>query len=159
MLNIRNKIAVTIAIIISATLFSCSHDTVFNESVEIPASGWYKNNAVSFNVMILDSLQNYDFGIIVRNSVNYRYSNLYFFLTTEFPNGNISRDTIECILADHEGRWLGKGWGSIKENDILLNSNLRFPVNGEYKFLIQQAMRVDTLSGINNIGLSIVNSD
>lgn len=159
MINV-NKIGIktVLIIIISAMFSSCGQGIVFKENMELPSSGWYKNEAVSFNVLISDSLLNYDFAVSIRNNIDYRYSNLYFFLITEFPNGNISRDTIECILADHEGRWLGKGWGSVKESDIVLNKDLRFPLTGEYRFLIQQAMRTDTLKGINSIGLSIVNS-
>lgn len=160
MFNYPKAILTTFIITVLITaLSSCGPNTVINQSIEIPSAGWYSNNAVAFNANIDDSLRNYDFGISIRNSVDYRYSNLYIFLTTEFPNGNITRDTIEFILADVDGSWLGKGWGSVKENDILLNSNLRFPLTGEYKFLIQQAMRVDTLTGINSIGLSIVGNE
>lgn len=143
-------------IILSVILSSCNQNTVYNKNVTLPSEGWYKNNAIAFNVHIYDSLENYEFSLITRNTINYRFSNLYIFLITEFPNGNISRDTIECILADDEGKWLGKGWGDIKENDIILKSGLRFPLTGSYKFLIQQAMRVDTLTGINDVGLRII---
>ena len=78
---------------------------------------------------------------------------------TEFPNGNVSRDTIECMIANDEGKWLGKGWSDIKENNIQLKSGLRFPLTGNYKFLIQQAMRVDTLKGIVDIGLYIIKEE
>lgn len=142
--------------ILSAVYYSCNPNTVFNQNVILPADGWFKNNAVAFNVTILDTLDTYEFGLNVRNSVNYRYSNLYIFLITEFPNGNISRDTIELNLADDEGKWLGKGWGDIKESNIVLKTGLAFPLNGNYRFLVQQAMRVDTLKGINDIGLSII---
>ncbi len=152
-------ITAIITICISIRMYSCGSNTVTNQSFDLPQSGWFSNNAVAFNVNIEDSLQNYNFGISIRNSINYRYSNLYVFMITEFPNGNVSRDTIEFILADDAGKWLGKGWGSVKENDILLNSNLRFPLTGDYKFLIQHAMRVDTLKGINSIGLSVISND
>lgn len=159
MFNLSKKSVGVIVIIISLITVSCSTGTVYNHNFDLPSESWYKKNAVAFNVQIDDSLQNYDFGINIRNSVSYRYSNLYIFLTTEFPNGNISRDTIEFILANDEGNWLGKGWGNIKENNILLNSNLRFPLTGEYSFLIQQAMRVDSLQGIKSIGLSITRNN
>lgn len=142
--------------ILSAVFYSCNPNTVYNQNVTLPAEGWYKNNAIAFNVNIHDSLDTYKFVLNIRNSINYRFSNLYIFLTTEFPNGNISRDTIECILANDEGKWLGKGWGDIKENDIVLKSVLRFPLTGNYKFLVQHAMRTDTLTGINDVGLSII---
>lgn len=158
MINMLKKIVsnVILIIFISIVLSSCNTNTVFNQNVTIPDACWYKDNAVAFNVLINDSTKTYNFNLNIRNSTNYRYSNLYVFLITELPNGNVSRDTIECILADNEGRWLGKGWGNLKENDILLKAGLMFPLKGNYKFLLQHAMRVDTLSGINNIGLSII---
>ena len=146
---------IIVFIIIAGVFASCNSTSIFNKNVELPSLGWYKNNAVSFNINISDSLTNYNFALNIRNTTNYRYSNLYVFLITEFPNGNISRDTIECILADKEGKWLGKGWGDVKENQISLKSGLRFPLTGNYRFLIQQAMRVDTLKGIHDVGLSL----
>ncbi|RLD40915.1 MAG: gliding motility lipoprotein GldH, partial [Bacteroidetes bacterium] len=95
----------------------------------------------------------------IRNSTDYRYSNLYVFLITKFPNNNLTKDTIECILADREGRWLGKGWGAVKENTILLSERMRFPLKGKYEFMIQHAMRVDTLKGIRDVGIRIVKSE
>ncbi|MBC8320488.1 MAG: gliding motility lipoprotein GldH [Bacteroidetes bacterium] len=142
--------------IISAIFSSCNSNTVYNQNVTLPSEGWFKNKAVAFNVNIYDTVNTYKFGLNIRNTINYRYCNLYVFLITEFPNGKIIRDTIECLLANHEGKWLGKGWGQIKENNIILKSDLRFPISGTYKFLIQQAMRVDTLTGINDIGLSVI---
>lgn len=143
-------------LMLSAVFCSCNTNTVFNQNIALPSEGWHKNNAVAFNVNVHDSLDSYKFSLNIRNTTDYRYCNLYVFLITEFPNGNISRDTIECILADDEGKWLGKGWGNIKENDIVLKSGLRFPLTGNYRFLVQQAMRVDTLTGINDVGLSII---
>ncbi len=155
--SLKKIISLIIISVLMAGLFvSCNSNTIFNQNVELPANGWYKNNAVAFNIDIDDSLSNYNFALNLRNTTAYRYSNLYVFLITEFPNGNISRDTIECTLANKEGKWLGKGWGDIKENHIVLKSGLRFPLTGNYRFLIQQAMRVDTLIGIHDVGLSLV---
>ena len=150
---------ITALVLMSVMLVSCNTKTVFDQSVQLPSKGWYKNDAVSFNVNISDSLTNYIFGLNIRNTTDYRYSNLYIFLITEFPNGNISQDTIECILANKEGKWIGKGWGNIKENQIILKSGIRFPLAGNYNFIIHQAMRVDTLTGISDMGLNIVKED
>jgi len=145
--------------VLFATLFSsCGQSIIFDEQVTLQDAKWYKGESARFSVEINDSLVAYDFYLTVRNTTDYRYSNFYLFLLTRFPNGNLSRDTIECMLADNTGMWLGKGWGSIKENTILLKRNLRFPLSGEYQFLVQQAMRVDTLEGISNVGLRIEKS-
>ena len=75
------------------------------------------------------------------------------FLHTTFPNGNQTHDTIECILAYPDGRWVGNGSGSMRNSKILLNDRLRFPLAGDYRFEIEQAMRDTTLEGIADVGL------
>ena len=141
--------------IISFTFSSCNFSSIYNENVIVEDAKWQKDEAVRFEVMITDSLSNYNFYLNIRNTTDYRYSNLYVFLMTRFPNGNITRDTIECVLADTEGRWLGKGWSNLKENNILLKKQLQFPLNGKYVFFVQQAMRDDVLEGIHDVGLQI----
>ena len=96
-----------------------------------------------------------DFGIGLRHLENYRYSNLFVFLHTRMPNGNITHDTIECTLATPEGRWIGKSSGSMRDLVVPLNENLRFPLTGTYHFEIEQAMREPVLKGISDIGLYI----
>jgi len=155
--SLKKTISFIIILVFMAGVFvSCNSNTFYNQNVEIPTQGWDKNNAAVLSFSIDDSLSNFNFELNIRNTTNYRYSNLYIFLITEFPNGNVSRDTIECILANKQGKWLGKGWGDIKENHITLKSGLRFPLTGNYRFSIQQAMRVDTLMGIHDVGLSLV---
>lgn len=134
---------------------SCNFTSIYNENVIIGDAKWYKDEAVRFEVLINDSLASYEFNLNLRNTTDYRYSNLYIFLMTKFPNGNMTRDTIECVLADIDGRWLGKGWSNLKENNILLKKDLQFPLTGKYVFFIQQAMREDTLEGIHNVGIQI----
>lgn len=152
----RQTLQSLILILLSTiALSSCDFNSVYNENVSLKDIKWDKDQAVRFDVQITDSLANYNFYLNLRNTTDYRYSNLYVFLMTRFPNGNTTRDTIEIVLADTEGRWLGKGWSNLKENNILLKKGLRFPLNGNYVFFIQQAMRVDTLEGIRNVGLQI----
>ena len=110
---------------------------------------------MAFDVPIDDTLNGYVFGIGLRHMENYRYSNLFIFLHTRMPNGNVTHDTIECTLATPEGRWIGKGSGSMRDLTIPLNENLRFPLTGLYHFEIEQAMREPVLKGISDIGLYI----
>lgn len=144
---------------LSALLNACNMNSIYDESITIEQSKWYKDDLAKFEVSINDTIQLYDFYLNVRNTTDYRYSNMYVFMYTEFPNGNLSKDTIECVLADIEGKWLGKGWGAVKENSILLSKDMRFPLKGNYEFRIQQAMRNDTLSGVSNIGIRVALSE
>ncbi len=147
-----------IPVLLAMLLVSCSEGVLFDQTAQVNGH-WYKDNPREFNVTVSDSLATYNFYLNVRHSTDYRYSNLYLFLQTRFPNGHLTRDTLQLILADNTGKWLGKGWGSVKEDQILLKHNLRFPLTGNYRFTLWQAMRADTLKGIRDVGLRIVRSN
>ena len=134
---------------------SCDTRRLYDQSISIPEVGWHKDSLVYFQVNIDDSTGLYNFYINLRHSDSYRNSNFYLFLNSRLPNNQITRDTIELILADRTGKWLGNGFGSIKDNQILVRKNLRFPLTGEYLFSIEQGMRTETLVGITDIGIRI----
>ena len=138
---------------IAFLMASCSNDTLYNESVVIPEARWDNDMIPFFDVTVNDTLTDYAFYLNIRHLENYRYSNLYIFMHTTFPNGNVTHDTIECILAMPDGRWMGKGSGTMRSANVLLNPALRFPLSGEYHFEIEQAMREKELRGITDIGL------
>lgn len=141
-------------LLMTMILMSCGDkNVIFDESVVIDNSSWNNQDMPYFDVNVEDTLSTYTFYFNIRHLENYRYSNFYMFLHTTFPNGNQTHDTIECILAYPDGRWIGKGTGSMRNNTILLNQNLRFPLKGEYHFEIEQAMREPTLEGITDVGV------
>lgn len=138
--------------------YSCSTGVVYDQNREVGENGWYKNDAARFDVEIDDTLATYDYYINIRHTVDYRYSNLYVFMNTTYPNGNIGRDTVEFVLADKAGKWFGKGWGEVKDISVPIVKGMKFPLKGSYTFQIQQAMRVDSLKEINDIGIRIEHS-
>lgn len=145
-------------LLLSLAMMSCDPGRIYDESLSIDGEDWHRDSVCHFEVNINDSLILSDFYISIRNNTNYPYSNLYLFFTTEFPNGHTTTDTIECILADNSGRWLGNGSGAIKDNLIMLQRALRFPITGVYHFRIEQGMRHESLPGIEDIGIRIEES-
>ena len=141
-------------VLVTVLLVSCGNDKLFNDSVVIPEAKWDNRMIPFFDLTVNDTLTDYAFYLNIRHLENYRYSNLYVFLHTEFPNGNVTHDTIECTFARPDGSWMSKGSGAIRSAKILLNPALRFPLTGSYHFEIEQAMRDDVLNGITDIGLS-----
>ncbi|MBR5911153.1 MAG: gliding motility lipoprotein GldH [Bacteroidales bacterium] len=141
-------------LILALLMASCADDS-FEERTVIPEAEWAQQDRVAFDVDINDTINGYAFGIELRHLENYRYSNLFVFLHTRMPNGNLTHDTIECTLATPEGRWIGKSSGSMRDLHVPLNENLRFPLTGTYHFEIEQAMREPVLKGISDIGLFI----
>ena len=137
------------------TVFTACTSESFNKRTVIPEAEWRQEDKIAFDVDINDTLSSYMFGIGLRHLENYRYSNLFVFLHTRMPNGNLTHDTIECTLATPEGRWIGKSSGSMRDILVPLNENLLFPLSGTYHFEIEQAMREPALKGISDIGLYI----
>jgi hypothetical protein len=140
-------------------LSSCDHARIFEKNQDIPEAGWKKDNVVKFDVDIKDPATPTNFYINVRNADGYPFSNLYLFIKTTFPNGKMSNDTLECVLADEKGKWLGSGLGDIYDNQILFKRNVRFPQAGTYKFEIQHGMRIDPVLLIMDVGLRIAKAE
>lgn len=142
-----------------ALLTSCSSNALIDETVSIPKARWDSQNWAYFNVDVDDTVSAYSFYFTLRHLENYKYSNLYLFMHTTMPNGAVTHDTIECMLAEPSGRWIGHGSGSMRNIDIPLNNNLHFPMRGVYKFELEQAMWDSVLDGISDVGLKIEKHD
>lgn len=146
----------TATLLLSVLFFtSCDKARIFEQNQEIPESGWSQNNVVKFDVDIQDPATPAHFYVNLRNADGYPYGNIFLFIKTVFPDGKFSRDTLECVLADENGKWLGTGVGDIYDNQIPFKRNVRFPVAGTYHFEIEQGMRNETVPLIMDVGLRI----
>ncbi|MGC8864691.1 MAG: gliding motility lipoprotein GldH [Bacteroidales bacterium] len=144
-----------IALAITLLLHACSPSDFYHDTRKIPDAVWAQGYKATFAVNFPDSLKPVDVYVDVRNVHNYPYSNLYLFLDTEFPDGRRFRDTLECMLATPEGKWLGRANGSVRESRFLIKHNVIFPRKGTYRFSFEQGMRESRLMGISEIGLKI----
>jgi len=140
-------------------LNSCSNQMIFRENNHISSSGWSVADSIAFSFKIDDTLAPVNIYFNVRNSTDYPYQNLYFFITTLYPGGEYSRDTAECILAGIDGKWLGKGKGKTRDSKFLFRKEVRFRKAGNYTIFVNQAMREDILKGISDVGLIIQKPD
>lgn len=139
--------------------FSCDKKGLYEENRGVSGGVWNRHDIPVFKVDIEDTLNIYNVYINIRNTGNYPKSNLYLFVTTTAPGGAYTRDTIECILAYPSGEWTGRGFGNIWQNRFPYRRYVRFPEAGEYTFEIEQAMRIEDLPGIADVGLRIEKVD
>jgi gliding motility-associated lipoprotein GldH len=128
---------------------------IYEKNKKINKGVWNQKDIVKFNVEISDTISLHNFYINIRNSGNYTYSNIFLFINTIFPDGKKVRDTVECMLANPDGQWLGKGLSDIKYNRILLKKGIKFLQKGNYSFEFEQGMRKENLLGIVDIGIRI----
>ena len=151
----RKPEKIILLLLLFLVVISCDSNRVFEEHVAISKGVWNVNNKLLFKVAIPDQMTKYNVYLNVRNGQEYPYSNLFLFLKTVFPDGHIARDTVELTLADYDGRWLGSGMGSVKFSRFLFQKDVKFEKAGNYQFIFEQAMRVNELIGIHDIGLRI----
>lgn len=149
------KFFVVASIALSIAFMSCSKNVVFSEYTKIPEEGWKIENKLSYSVDITDNKAYHNVFLNVRHADSYPFSNLFVFLTTTYPDGKTSVDTLECILANKKGEWQGDGAGDLWDNKIPLKQNLMFPQTGKYIFTFEQGMRQNPLPLILDFGVTI----
>lgn len=147
------KVLVFILLFVGFT--SCGKNTVLKKYIDIPDGVWASDYMPEFVFNIDDSTQVYELDLMVRNASLYPYSNLWIFIHQTAPDGSVLVDTLECVLADNEGKWLGDGMGDLWDNEIPWRLNYSFPNCGEYSYRIEHGMRVEYLPGIMDIGLQV----
>lgn len=150
--NTRHILIAMFAVVL---LLSCNRNTVFQDMVAIPYSSWDVSHIILFETDMTDTLQLYEISLLIRNTTDYPYSNLFLFLDIIFPDNRMLRDTVECILAHKDGKWTGRGFGKIRSNEFLFRDEVWFPVKGTYSFRIQHGMRDTLLTGVSDVGIRI----
>lgn len=151
----RALILFVVAVPVLILQTSCDRNMVFEEYRSPEGDCWNYKDLMKYNVNISETAIPYNFYINIRVRSDYKYSNLYLFMKTLYPSGKISVDTVECFLADVDGRWLGERSGGSIDNRILLRKDLRFQEAGLYSFEFEQAMRDTALMSIENFGIRI----
>lgn len=150
-----NLITVLPAVIFLFMMAACDNKTVFDDTKKLPDNVWRSDQIIRFDMELKDTVNLFKFYLNIRHLTSYPYANIFLFIQTTFPDGNEARDTVECILADPSGKWVGKGISNIRDNQVLLRRGLRFVQEGTYIFEIEQAMREPELKGVMDVGLRI----
>lgn len=142
-------------------LFSCDSSRFFEENLKISNENWSINDIKTFEVNISDTNSLMNLLVNVRHTSSYSFSNLWLFVKMTNPSGIIQTDTLECILAEPDGKWLGDGGITDLWSLRTYFNTQRFNKKGKYVFEIEQAMRYGekakllNLEGVSDIGLRI----
>ena len=143
------------------TMVSCDNNRVY-DSYHTVNNGWNIQEPIQFEVSDVDSIVPHNVFITLRNTNEYKYSNLFLIARMDTPNGKQLIDTLEYTMATPEGEWLGTGFNDVKENKLWYKEGVRFRESGTYNFSIEHAVRKngnitgdERLEGITEVGLRI----
>ncbi|WP_339711134.1 gliding motility lipoprotein GldH [uncultured Kriegella sp.] len=145
---------------------SCNDALLVSEYKATDKGHWNKDHTIEFTFSEVDTIRRHNMFINIRNDETFPYSNLFLIAELNFPSGETVKDTLEYEMALPDGKWLGKGYGSIKENKLWYKENIVFPSSGVYTLSVSHAMRkngsvdgIANLPGITDVGFEIVKSN
>ncbi|TKC12735.1 gliding motility lipoprotein GldH [Pedobacter polaris] len=139
-------------------LTGCFNDNLVDTNEAVAANSWTYAKSAKATIEIKDVNQAYDIYFKLRNTADYRYSNL--FVLAHIKGNGLNKTTrYQFKLARADGEWLGKGSGDIYTSDFSLLTDYRFAKPGKYEIEIEQNMRDNPLIGISDIGITVTKSE
>ena len=147
-----------LVVLTGLTVASCGRgERTYSNWTHLPVDGWAYGDTIILTPIDTtlhdnDSTLRAPLRLGVSHSNSYPYSNLWLEVTSR-SDRYIYRDTIDLELADVYGRWLGKGLGTGLQHEITLTP--RADIDVRMPVAVRHIMRVDTLRGVDMIGVSI----
>lgn len=140
---------------VAGIVISCRNDALKDEFKPIPNQSWNYNFVPSFEVKVADKQMSYRLKVNLRITADYKYANLFILMHQVSPDKSRQTKRIELRIADKDGRWLGKGVGSLYNYQITYDKDYYFPDTGTYRYEIEQNMRDSPLRGVSDVGICI----
>ncbi len=135
----------------------CQEGSIYHQSFVVSAKGWDMNKRIVFSdTLPSNTPQHVHRQLTVRNTNAFPYQNLWIYIKT-FTTESTQSDSINWRLANPDGMWLGKGWGSLYTITYNL-PDLEFLPNDSvhwFRMELMQGLRDSLLTGISDIGLRI----
>lgn len=149
----RNSIFLFISMT-SLLLSSCSNNTLFDQVESFEHKKWSQEEAITFDVIVEDTIQPYDFELTLRTTTDYAYSNLWVYISSKAPDDVTSKIAQRINIARPDGSWIGKASGTIVESKLIYRTQ-SFPFKGKYTFTIEQATQMEKIPEVLDLGLRI----
>ena len=140
-------------------LVCCSSNTESSYNV-FEENSWHADSLIIFNNNVADSITKQNLYLKIRHTTDFEYQNIFLFV--DFQE---KRDTIEVTLSEKNGKWLGSGFGDIKEVEYCFAKEIIFNSKKTSNVTVEQAMRygdqpvITNLKGIIALGINIKKSE
>ncbi len=144
----------SLPVMLLALCTSCDPGMVYDQFKTTDNGTWTWNDVGVFEFEMNDTVSLHDVYLQVRHTVEYPMSNLYMFVLVKGPSGQFFRDTVNMVLAEPDGSWIGEGTGKLRELRLLYRKQTKFSESGIYSISMEQAMRKSGLP-VTDVGVRI----
>ena len=128
-------------------LLFASCNTNVKSSYNIFEEGsWHTDSIITISHGVVDSTTKHNLYLKVRHNTDFEYQNIFLFVCFQEK-----RDTIEVTLSEKNGKWLGRGFGDIKEVEYCFAKKITFNSKKTSIVTVEQAMRYGDLPAITNL--------
>ena len=140
-------------------LICCNSNTESSYSV-FEEDSWHADSIVTLSHSVVDTITKQNLYLKIRHTTDFEYQNIFLFV--DFQE---KRDTIEVTLSEKNGKWLGSGFGDIKEVEYCFAKEIIFNSKKTSNVTVEQAMRygdqpvITNLKEIIALGLNIKKSE
>ncbi|AEA43628.1 hypothetical protein Fluta_1636 [Fluviicola taffensis DSM 16823] len=135
-------------------LCACGEAPVYNKSYSFKNNSWEQDVKPVFKVNIPDTTSFYNIQITIRTTTDYAFNNLWFFIRSKSPKGQIGREPFEIKIAHPDGSWIGETSGTIVENTVYFKHR-KFPQKGDYIFTFEQGITEQSAKNILDISYAV----
>ncbi|MBM3455564.1 MAG: hypothetical protein FJX80_10500 [Bacteroidetes bacterium] len=139
-----------LTVIVSA----CHSDEIPVGAYSFPEKKWDQKVKPSFELDLSDTSSVHDFFITIRNTTDYKYSNLWIYVEEIPPFGPSNRERHEIPIANPDGSWIGDKTGSIIENKYLIKRG-KVPFIGKYTYILEQAVTDQEVTEVLDISFQV----
>ncbi|MFY7991610.1 MAG: gliding motility lipoprotein GldH [Fluviicola sp.] len=143
-----------LSILLALALGACSEQPVYTKSYTFNNNEWPQQVKPVFDVEIPDTTNFYTITIMLRTTTDYGYNNLWFFLHSKTPKGQIGKEPIEIKIAHPDGSWIGEKSGTVVETKVQF-AHRKFPQAGKYRFMFEQGITETVIKEVMDISYTV----
>ena len=125
----------------------------YSEFTQLPDDGWAYGDTIEFLARGNKLTDAGTMSIAIRHNEKFLYRNLWLELSYKDSIGNSHVDSVNIELADTYGRWNGSGIGEVYQCAVQVSHSVIVP--DSTVVCIRHIMRLDTIKGIEQIGVTI----
>lgn len=135
-------------------LGACGEAPMYTKSYSFANNTWTQEVKPQFKVSIPDTTNYYTIEITLRTTTDYAYNNLWFFIHSKPPQGEVGREPVEIKLARPDGSWIGEKSGTVVSTSVFYRHK-KFPQKGDYFFTFEQGITEDAVRNVMDITYTV----
>lgn len=133
-------------------LISCNEADIPSNAYSFDNKEWKSNETIPFNFKFSNATKGGNMALIVRNTTDYKYSNLIVEIEEIKPDETSSKKVYEILLSNTDGSWVGNKSGSIVENKFYFKKNASFQP-GKYTYKVKHRIDNKIISDLLDVGM------